>query len=181
MKIRTIGWLFLLALFVTSPVLWAQENSAPQKDSQAAVSKATETEKKNVREYIDLMRENVEQQKAEIMGAVMQLNASEAAKFWPIYDEYNTEMRKLNDLRLANIKSYASSYLQMDDQKADDLANQGFSFQRQRADLLAKYYERMKQALGATTASRFLQVENQLLSIIDLQIDSRLPIVRQGS
>jgi hypothetical protein len=44
---------------------------------------------------------------------------------------------------------------------------------------LAKTYDRIKQAIGAITAARFAQVENQLLLIIDLQIASSLPVVGQ--
>jgi len=47
---------------------------------------------------------------------------------------------------------------------------------KQRADLLAKYYDRVKQEMGGITAARFVQVENLLLLIIDLQIASSLPI-----
>jgi len=43
--------------------------------------------------------------------------------------------------------------------------------------LLAKYYERVKQALGAVTAARFVQVENQLPLLIDIQSASTLTIV----
>jgi hypothetical protein len=39
----------------------------------------------------------------------------------------------------------------------------------------------VKQALGGITAARFVQVEDQLLLIIDLQIDSSLPVVGQSS
>jgi len=42
----------------------------------------------------------VRQQKAEIMGAVMVLSADDAAKFWPIYSEYDVELTKLNDQRV---------------------------------------------------------------------------------
>ena len=45
-----------------------------------------------------------------MMGAVMQLSAADAAKFWPIYEQYDEELAKLNDQRVANIQEYASSY-----------------------------------------------------------------------
>jgi hypothetical protein len=61
-------------------------------------------------------------------------------------------------------------------EKADELVHNAMAFQKQREDLLAKYYDRVKQELGAITAARFVQVENQLLLIIDLQIASSLPI-----
>ena len=111
----------------------------------------------------------------------MQLSAADAAKFWPIYEQYDEELAKLNDQRVANIKEYASSYDQMTDDKADELIHKAMSFRKQRAELLAKYYELVKQSLGGITAARFIQVEDQLLLIIDLQIDSSLPVVGQGS
>jgi hypothetical protein len=69
----------------------------------------------------------------------------------------------------------------MTDEKADELIQSALDYQKQRAELLAKYYERVKQALGGITAARFLMVEHQLLLIIDLQIASSLPIVGEGS
>ena len=65
----------------------------------------------------------------------------------------------------------------MTDAKADELIKDAMTFQKQRDELLAKYYERVKQELGAITAARFLQVEHQLLLIIDLKIVSSLPVV----
>lgn len=50
---------------------------------------------------------------------------------------------------------------------------------RQQSELLEKYYDRVKAQLGAITAARFVQVEDQLLLIINLQIDSSLPVVGQ--
>ena len=69
----------------------------------------------------------------------------------------------MNDLRIANIKEYADSYNQMTDVKADELIHNAMAYQKERSELLAKYYERMKQELGAVTAARFAQVEYQLL------------------
>jgi hypothetical protein len=164
----------------TSPATPAKGKAHPQKTKdQAAQSPATDAQKKNLQEYIELMRSNVRDQKAEIMGAVMQLDIDDSAKFWPIYSEYDAELTKLNDLRVENIQDYAQNYAQMTDEKADALIQKAMDYQKQRSELLARYYERMKQALGAVSAARFLQVEHQLLLLIDLQIASSLPIVGQ--
>ena len=69
----------------------------------------------------------------------------------------------------------------MTDEKADELIKKAMAYQKERSELLARAYERVKQALGAVTAARFAQVENQLLLIIDLQIVSSLPIVSHSS
>ncbi len=146
-----------------------------QQKPQAAKS-SDEAQQLNIQEYIELIRSNVRQEKAQVLGAVMQLNATEAAQFWPIYNQYDAELAKLNKLRSDNILEYAAVYDSMTDAKADELMKKAIDYQKQRTDLLLKYYDRMKTSVGSVTAARFLQVENQLLLIIDLQIASNLPL-----
>ena len=169
-----------LALLVIIPSTWAQETTqSAQIGKQAGTS--PDSNAQNIQAYVELLRSDVRQQKAEMMGSVMELSAADAAKFWPIYKDYDAELTKLNDLRVANIQEYANSYKQMTDDKADELIRNGLAYRRKRSELLEKYYERVEQALGAITAARFLQVEDQLLLLIDLQIDSSLPIVGTNS
>jgi hypothetical protein len=171
--------LFVLPMLVAS-LGWAQTETQ-KTENKAAASPGANAQDKNIQEYISLMRADVRQQKAEMMGAIMLLSAADATKFWPIYSEYDAALAKLNDQRVENIKEYARSYNQMTDAKADELIQNALAYQKQRGELLAKTYEQVKQALGAVTAARFMQVESQLLLIIDLQIASQLPIVGQGS
>jgi len=165
----------ILQLALASPPLRAQANSGQ------TTATADDPKEQNLDAYIDLMRKDVRQQKAQIMGAIMALSTDDAAKFWPIYSEYDAELSKLSKQRTDNIKEYARTYDQMTDAKADELIKNALAYQKERGELMAKTYERVKQALGAVTAARFAQVENQLLLIIDLQIVSALPIVAHGS
>jgi hypothetical protein len=173
MKRTRATWVTVVVLLVCAAGALAQTGpqagTPPGSDSQ------------NIQAYIALLRLNVRQQKAEMMGAVMQLSAADAAKFWPIYEQYDQELAKLNDQRVANIKEYSSSYDQMTDAKADELIEKALAYRKQRSELLTKTYENVKQALGGIEAARFVQVEDQLLLIIDLQIDSSLPVVGQSS
>jgi hypothetical protein len=170
---------WVLLMLVASPG-WAQEQTQETGENKAAASPNASAREKNIQEYINLLRGDVRQQKAEIMGSIMLLSAQDATKFWPIYSEYDAELTKLNDQRVANIKEYARTYTQLTDEKADELIQTALNYRKQRSELLANTYDRVKQALGAITAARFVQVEDQLLSIIDLQIASQLPIAGQG-
>jgi hypothetical protein len=178
MNIRSKTWLALLVLVVLSQAAPAQAKK-PAKPVAPTNAQAfnTDAEKKNIQAYITLIRSNVRQEKAQIMGEIMLLSAADAAKFWPIYGEYDDELMKVNDLRSENIQEYARTYTQMTDAKADELIKKALDYQRQRGELLGKYYERVKAELGAITAARFVQVEHQLLLIIDLQIAASLPVV----
>src|SRR5271170_1904734 len=179
---KPIAWILVLTLLVLVPAALSQDKTRPNKTgAQTSASPTADAQKKNIQAYIELLRSDVSQQKAEMMGSVMQLSAADAAKFWPIYSEYDAELKKVNDLRVANIQDYARNYSQMTDAKADELIQNAFTYEKQRSQLLAKYYDRVKQALGATTAARFVQVEHQLLLIIDLKLASSLPIVGSGA
>jgi hypothetical protein len=167
----------MLLVMACGQTLAAQTTTETQKPSANTATKSQTPEELNMQEYIKLLREDVTAQKTKLMGSVMQLDAEDAAKFWPIYRNYDAELRKVNDLRVANILEYSRTYTQMTDEKADELIKNAMAYQKQRAELLAKYYELMKQQLGAKTAARFAQVENQLLLIIDLKVHSSLPVV----
>jgi len=182
MKFLNCVLLMMLLVLATllAPPGQAQTKS-PQAESGATTPSEADTQKKNIQEYIDLMRKDVRQQKAEIMGSIMVLSAADAAKFWPIYSDYDAQLAKLNDQRVGIIMEYARSYNDMTDAKADELAQKAMAYQKQRAELFAQTYDKVKQALGGITAARFAMVEHQLLLIIDLQVDSALPIVGQAS
>jgi hypothetical protein len=181
MKTNKTAWILVLATLALVPAARAQAGTQPTQTAIEADTSSDSDSQKNIQEYIELMRSDVQQRKAETLATVMQLSAADAAKFWPIYAEYDAELTKLNDLRVANIQEYARTYDQMTNEKADELIQKALAYRKQRQELVAKYYERVKQALGATTAARFFQIEDQLLSIIDLQIDSSLPIVGKNS
>lgn len=171
-------WSSILAFLITCPLAFSQAASpSAGTDQQTASTADKETQEKNIDKYIELLRSNVRQDKTEIMGALMQLSAEHAGKFWPIYDEYDKELTRLNNLRVANIKEYGRTYDKMSDAKADELIQNALHYQQQRSDLLGKYYGRVKESIGAVEAARFVQIENQLLLLIDLRISSSLPVV----
>ncbi len=159
-----------VALLVSVPRTFAQ---------QASVEPArTETQETNIRAYVELLRSDVSAKRTLIYTDMMQLNDAQAAKFWPIYREYELELNKLNDQKLEGIKEYARTYSSMTDAKADELATLALELENKRNDLKKKYYGKMREQLGGVIAARFLQVENQILMVIDLQIASSLPIVQ---
>lgn len=173
--------LFVLSILTVSPCRAQTDSQTKAQPAQKeSAPSETDVQTENLQAYISLLRQNVRQQKAEIMGSMMLLSASDASKFWPIYEQYDVELTKLNDQRVENIKEYARNYDQMTDQKADELVQNALTYQKQRAELLANTYGKLKQALGSVTAARFAQIENQLLLLIDLQITSSLPIGGQS-
>ena len=137
-----------------------------------------ETRDENLRAYVELLRADVMAQKVAFITELMEFTDVEDKAFWPIYREYDVELSKINDERVSGIEEYARNYEKVTDALADKLATKALELESRRTALKQKYYARFKSALSPKTAARFLQVENQLLMIIDLQIAAALPIVK---
>ena len=166
--IKNIPLGVILAVVMTTAGLSAQ---------QAGPTPA-ETKDTNLRAYVELMRADVRAQKVAFLTELMEFTEAEDKAFWPIYRAYDTELSAINDERVNGIEEYARNYDKVTDVLADKLATKSIELEGRRTALKQKYYARLKEALSPMTAARFLQVENQLLLIIDLQIAASLPIVK---
>jgi len=64
---------------------------------------------------VQLLRQDIQAQKNQIIGDTMTFTESEAAGFWPVYKDYAAAQHAIADKRIADIKGYAASYDKMDD------------------------------------------------------------------
>ena len=142
----------------------------------ASTEKSISDEERNTRAYIELLRKDLRRSRSQLMGEVMQLDTDESQQFWPVYKEFETELTKIGDQLVLLVRRYVEHYDKMTDALADELANKVLAAEQQRNALKKKYYDRIKKSMGAVTAMRFLQVENQLERLIDLQIAAQLPV-----
>jgi len=138
---------------------------------------STSNENLNIDAYIKLLRSDVRKNKSQIIGQVMQFDTAQSATFWPIYKDFQSDLTQNGDQVVALVKKYAANYDDMNGKVADQLATKLLDIEQERNALKRKYYERFKTALDPITAARFLQVENQIEKVIDLQIASQLPVI----
>lgn len=137
----------------------------------------TATSEKTMKDYTDLLRKDLRKEKSSVVDLAMNLDSAQKAKFYPIYQNYEKELSAIWDKRLANIKKYAENYPDVSDAVADELVANAQASQSARSALWKKYYGQMKTALGAKVAARFLQVETALSNLIDLQLNSEIPLM----
>ena len=156
----------------------AQTTNTAAANSVATPDAKSANQDLNIRAYMELLQSDIRRDKAQIVGQVMQLDAEQAAKFWPVYRSYEADLSKIGDDIVSLIKTYVDSYDNMTSQTADELALKLLDIERKRIELKASYYNKMKSALDAITAARFLQVENQLEKLLDLQIAANLPVIQ---
>jgi excinuclease UvrABC nuclease subunit len=103
-----------------------------------------ETKTLNLTAYAELLRSDVRAQKVAIITEVMGFTETENTAFWPIYREYDSEMAKLGDERVAMIAEYAQNYSTLTDAVAEKLAGKALDLEARRHAVKAKCYERVK-------------------------------------
>jgi len=128
-------------------------------------------------EWLELLRSDIKTQKVELLTAAMKFTPQEADIFWPIYRQYEVELSKNGDARIALIKDYAANYETMTDVKAKELTEQMFKVEDERTKLRKDYFKKVEKALNATEAARFIQVERQIGLLLDTQIAAEMPLV----
>jgi hypothetical protein len=133
---------------------------------------------KGVDAYIQLLRSDARTQKAAVITEAMQFTDEDSSAFWPVYREYELELSKIIDDRIELIKDYSQNYDILTEEKAKEIAKKVFAIEKRRTKLKKKYFKRFSKALSAIIAARFIQVENQINLLIDLQIASELPLIK---
>ena len=107
-------------------------------------------------QYIELVRMDVRQERAEIVGESMRLSAGEASRFWPIYEEYEAAYTALGDTKLRLIRDYAGVFYTMTNAAADNLVERLFRLNEDEQALIREYHGKVASAVGGAVAGCWL-------------------------
>ena len=127
---------------------------------------------------IQMLRQEVGKDRREIVKANMLLTNSEAARFWPLYDQYRSEIHKVGDRRLKVITDYAANRDSMSEEEANRLAREWLDAEKQRVDIKEDYLKKFqKEGLSARTTARFFQIDQKLDAAVDAALAARIPLI----
>jgi hypothetical protein len=166
--------LILTLLLFTANLRWTTAQPA----TEEAVKAYQDAGKAYQEAALELQRIDLRAKKRAMIQKAVPFNEEQGRAFWPIYDNYEKELTKVNDVRLAMIQDYAKSYETMTDEKAAELIVRAMDFQDKRSVLRKNYMTELKNVLPPRMVARLLQLENQTDLLIDLQIASEVPLVK---
>lgn len=159
--------LSLSALLSVAPTAFAQAKPDPKVSAEQLNDDA-----------IELMRSDVRSQRKQIVAANMTLTDDEATKFWPLFDKYVAERKKVDDTRFALVKEYAQNYATMTDAQAKDYIIRWLTADKTMTELRLKWIPQFESAISAKKTAAFFQIERRTGMMIDLQLASQIPLVK---
>jgi len=128
-------------------------------------------------EDIQMMRKDIRSQRKQIIAANMKLTDSEAEKFWPVYEQYVSDLVNINGTKYALIKQYVETHGVLTDTEAEAAVDQWVGVDQSVADLRKKYIPIFRKVLSPKNTALFYQLDRRVQLMIDLQLASSLPMI----
>ena len=128
---------------------------------------------------MQILRDKVKADKKALVAANMQLTDSEAKVFWPIYDQYQNDLKAINERLAKAIIAYADAYNagSVSDATAKNLLEESIAIDGAEVDLRRNYAVRLTAAIPAAKAARYLQIENKIRAAIRYELAAKIPLV----
>jgi hypothetical protein len=129
---------------------------------------------------LEIIHEKLKADKKLIVAKYMELTESEAAKFWPVYDEYQKDLRTSNDQLLRLLESYAADHRNksLTDEKAKKLLDEWIAFEQDEGKRRSAFAPKVLQTLPAKKAARYLQIENEYRVLLRYDLAATVPLVQ---
>jgi hypothetical protein len=126
---------------------------------------------------VQMLRKNLRSQRKQVIAANMKLTDTEAEKFWPLYDQYVSELVKSNNAKYELIKQYVQTQGNLTDAQADRAVKQWISVDQAVSELRLRYVPAFRKVLSAKNTALFYQLDRRVQLMIDLQLASALPLI----
>ena len=130
-------------------------------------------------DYIEVVRSVLKTEKKAAITEVMELTEAESGPFWELYNEYDFELTKVQNIRLNAIKEYAEEYGILTNEKADKLWNDVMEFKTASLKLEKKYYKKFKKILPTAKAAKYFQAENKIQAMVAASLAEQIPMITE--
>jgi hypothetical protein len=126
---------------------------------------------------IAMLRADLRSKRKQITAQNMNLSADEAAKFWPVYDQYILATIKQNDVRWAMIKDYVTNYSTMTDDQAQNYIKRSNIIDQQLLALRLRYVSAFEKVVSPKKAALWYQLDRRIDLLINLQLSTQIPMI----
>lgn len=127
---------------------------------------------------LNLFRQDIRSQRKQLIASNLNLTDQEATKFWPVYDQYVSELITINDKKFGLIQEYADNYGKLTNEQSLTFIRRWLDSDIEVAQLRQKYVPIVSKVLDGKKSATFFQLDRRIAMMIELQLSSRMPIVQ---
>ena len=127
-----------------------------------------------------ILLDKIKADKKLLVAANMELTESEAKGFWPVYEEYQKTLSKINQRIGKLIESYAADYRAktLTDEKAQKLIDELMAIDKAEGKLNTSCVTKLGKVLPAKKVARYLQIENKIRAALKYELAANIPLAQ---
>src|SRR5215207_4765339 len=126
---------------------------------------------------LDYIKKSYSKEKKTIVDEYMALDVQQGAKFWPVYASYEARREKLALARVKLIDEYIGYADNISAVQADKTASAALANSVSLSNLNLEFYKKMKLAVGAVKAAKFIQLETYLQNAWRGVVQENIPLI----
>ena len=107
---------------------------------------------------------------------LMNFTPAEAKKFWPLYEEYEAEMEKIDARHLQELQNFG--YANLTEKDAVNKLDEVIAIQQARLDTEKLFIPRFRAVLSSVRVTRFFQIDSKLRAMLQCDIAQMVPLVK---
>lgn len=159
---KTMRYVLLIAAVLLAAPVFAQGKPAADKPA----------------DNMQILREKLKADKKVVVAANMDLTEAEAKSFWPVYEEYQKELQKINERLAMAIVAYAKEFnaKSLTDEKAKKLLDEALAVEESEVKLKRSFVPKLSKALSGRKVARYIQIENKIRAIVKYEIAAEVPL-----
>ena len=127
---------------------------------------------------LNLLRQDLRSKRKQLIAANLKLTDTDAAKFWPVYEQYVSELIAINDKKFGLIQEYAENWGKLTNDQSLLFARNWLDTDIAIAQLRQKYVPIVAKVLDGRKTATFFQLDRRIAMMMELQVSSQMPLVQ---
>lgn len=175
---KLISSLVLLCAAGALSPAFAQTKPAETKPVEAKAADAKAAAPK-MADNTQALRDKIKADKKLVVASNMELTEAEAKAFWPVYEDYQKELGKINEQLSKTISEYAAEYSAktLTNEKATKLLDQTLAVEEAETKLKRNFVPKLNKVLPAQKVARYIQIETKIRSLVKYELAAEVPLV----
>ena len=153
--------LALIALVMAAPA-WSAEPPTAAPTQEQVIAQFTQ---------------DLQAKRADIMAKGMTLSADQAAKFWPLYEQFQKDQDAIVNGQITATQAYADRFATLSDADALNYVNALLDRDAKMHDLRVKWLAKFQTVVPAKVAARAIQLDRRVSQVMQVKVSSQIPLI----
>jgi hypothetical protein len=128
----------------------------------------------------EVIRSAFHADKKAVVTLGMELTPAESEAFWPVYNAFQEENKKINTRLIAAMKEFAQFDATVTEEQATRLLKEVLAVEEARGDLQEKYQAKFAKVIPPAKVLRYYQIEHKIHALLDYALSQEIPLAQAG-